>query len=120
MKRIILGLALLGYFGAAYGADWVKIGSGGGEAAWAMRAQGAGEIWEKLEYSSPHEVGTLEYNKEVSLDEINCSAGSDTTLQDTFYLNGAVTSAGPGNGQTIYGEPGTFEAAMINAACGTK
>ncbi len=120
MKRLILGLALLGYFGAAYGADWVKIAWSNSVTEWAMRARVPGEVWEKLVYNSPQVFGNHEFNKIVTLDEINCSAGSDTTIQATGYLNGAVTYTDPGDPQPRYGAPGTFEAAVINAYCGTK
>lgn len=122
MKRLILGLALLGYFGAAYGADWVKIGTSvhGGEAVWAMRAQGANEVWQKIVHSSPQNHGSGVYNKTITLNRINCSQGSDTIIQGSAYLNDTLVNSDPGPFAPFYGAPGTFEAAIINAYCGTK
>ncbi|WP_437557326.1 hypothetical protein [Acidithiobacillus sulfuriphilus] len=120
MKRIIVGLAVLGYLGAAYGADWVEIAQSTSQTEWIMPARVPGEIWEMLKFSGPQVLGNTEYNKLVSLDTINCSAGSDTVIQLNYYLNGAVTYAGAANPSPQYGAPGTFEAATINAYCGTK
>jgi hypothetical protein len=120
MKRLIVGLALVGYFGAAYGADWVKIAQSNSRSAWIMPARVPGEIWEMFKLSNPQAWRYGAYNKLVSLDVINCSTGSYTGIQETVYLNGVVTDSTTVSLPPKYGAPGTFGGDIINAYCGTK
>ena len=117
MKRWIIGAALLGYIGAAYGAGWVEIASSPGQTEWAMRAQAPEEVWEKFTYNSPQAAVGFVYNQEVSLDKINCSQGSVTKIQGSYYINGsAVWSSSPPL-RPFYAPPGTFAAALISDFC---
>jgi len=122
MKGWILGAALLCIATGANGADWIKVASSrnGTMTSWAMPAQAAGEIWEKLVFGSPQDDDGVLYNKQISLNEINCSQDSDLTIQLTSYLDGNVVSTFSGGFKPIYGAPGSVEAAVIEAYCGTK
>ena len=73
----------------------------------------------KTKFDSPQNDGNI-YNKIVSLDRINCASHSEKTVQETDYMDGTVTYAGPGYPLPEYGTPGTFGAAIIDVACGTK
>lgn len=96
MKRWIMGAALLCIATGANGAGWIKLGHSADytEILWVMPARVAGEVWEKLVYSSPQEVDGLVYNKEISLYKINCSQDSELPIQGSFYLDGKAVSAG--------------------------
>lgn len=118
MKQWMVGAALLGCFGTAYGAGWVEIASSPGQTEWAMRAQGPEEVWDKFTYNSPQSAVGFVYNQEVSLVKINCSQRSDTKIQGTYYLNGSPVWSTTPPLRPFYAPPGTFGGALIGIICG--
>jgi hypothetical protein len=122
MKRWILGAVLFGIATGAYGADWIKVVSSpnGTMTLWAMRAQEAGELWEKEVYASPQAADGVLYNKTITLNEINCSQGSGLIIQATGYLDDKETITSSSGFTPYYAAPGTISSAVIDAYCGTK
>jgi hypothetical protein len=123
MKRWILGLALLGIATVAFGSGWIKVASSphGTETMWVMHAQVPGEIWEKANYDSPQQLqGAASYNKIISLNRVDCANSYITALQFSYYLDARSIETIPGDGTPYYGIPGTFGAAIMDVACGTK
>lgn len=119
MKRLIVWLALLGYVGAAYGADWVEFFTANdGTIGWVAPADVPGEYWTKTRFGYPQRRDGRLYNETLALNLVYCSNGSFSGVQINTYMDHVLVSSGPLHGTPKYGAPGTFGGALIETICG--
>ena len=119
MKRLILGLTLLGYFGAAYSTDWVEFFTANdGTTGWVAKADVPGEYWTKTRFGYPQRRDGRLYNETLALSRVYCSNGSFSGVQINSYMDHVLVSSEPLQGTPTYGAPGTFGGALIGTICG--